>query len=169
MPFVEEFWNNTTSPYKNWHKKIKWFSIFIKPNKCQKIRKEKEIGKRELTCGLALCGLAWPSRPAQLTGQRQSSPSSRQRDRARGRRTPHACTPRQLPACPLPSSTWPRQKRPAPPWPHSLLSCSPLPSSSPARMSRSSAPPLPQRARSPCSVRCLRAMGMLHRAPDAVV
>ena len=40
MPFVEELWNNTTSLYKNWHNKIKWFSIFIKPNKCQKNRKE---------------------------------------------------------------------------------------------------------------------------------
>ena len=50
-----------------------------------------------------------------------------------------------------------------------LLSCSPLPSRSPARMSRSSAPPLPQHARSPCSVRCLRATGVLHGAPDAVM
>ena len=47
-----------------------------------------------------MCGLARPSRPAQLTGQRQPSPSSRQRDMARGRRTPRACAPRQLPACP---------------------------------------------------------------------
>ena len=45
MPFVEEFWNNTTSPCKNWHKKIKWFIIFIKPNKCQKNRKEKQKWK----------------------------------------------------------------------------------------------------------------------------
>ena len=45
MPLVGEFWNNTTSSYKNWHKKIKWFSIFIKPNKCQKNRKEKQKWK----------------------------------------------------------------------------------------------------------------------------
>ena len=36
MPIITELWNNTISPYKNWHNKIKWFGIFIKPNKCQK-------------------------------------------------------------------------------------------------------------------------------------
>ena len=41
MPIIKELWNNTISPYKNWHNKIKWFNIFIKSNKCQKIRKEK--------------------------------------------------------------------------------------------------------------------------------
>ena len=46
MPFVEELWNNTTSSYKNWHKLIKCFSIFIKPNKCQKNRKEKQIRRK---------------------------------------------------------------------------------------------------------------------------
>ena len=45
MPFVEELWNNVTSPYKNWHKNIKWFSIFIKPNKCQKIEKRNKTGE----------------------------------------------------------------------------------------------------------------------------
>ena len=45
VPFVEELWNNTTGTYKNWHNKIKWFSIFIKPNKCQKNRKEKQKWK----------------------------------------------------------------------------------------------------------------------------
>ena len=66
MPFVEEFWNNTTSPCKKWHKKIKWFSILFKPNKCQKNRKEnkKENAYPDLTCGLALCGPA--GRPSQL-------------------------------------------------------------------------------------------------------
>ena len=49
MLVVEELWNNTTSPCKNWCKKIKWFSIFIKPNKCQKNRKEKQKWKN-LTC-----------------------------------------------------------------------------------------------------------------------
>ena len=48
VPFVEELWNNTISPYKNWHNKIKWFGIFIKPNKCQKIRKENRKGERDL-------------------------------------------------------------------------------------------------------------------------
>ena len=46
MPIIKELWNNTISPYKNWHKQIKWFSIFIKPNKCQKSRKENKIGKK---------------------------------------------------------------------------------------------------------------------------
>ena len=46
MPIIKELWNNTISPYKNWHNKIKWFSIFIKPNKCQKSRKENKLEKR---------------------------------------------------------------------------------------------------------------------------
>ena len=51
MPIIKELWNNTISPYKNWHKQIKWFSIFIKPNKCQKNRKEKEMENLPgLTC-----------------------------------------------------------------------------------------------------------------------
>ena len=25
MPIIKELWNNTISPYKNWHNKIKWF------------------------------------------------------------------------------------------------------------------------------------------------
>ena len=41
MLLVEEVWSNTTSSYKNWHNEIKWFSIIIKSNKCQKNRKEK--------------------------------------------------------------------------------------------------------------------------------
>ena len=48
MPIIKELWNNTISPYKNWHNKIKWFIIFIKPNKCQKIRKENRKGERDL-------------------------------------------------------------------------------------------------------------------------
>ena len=65
MPFIKELWNNITSFYKNWHKKIKWFSIFIKPNKCQKNRKEKQIRRKTylaLTslCNPFLCGLAGP-------------------------------------------------------------------------------------------------------------
>ena len=44
MPVVEELWNNTTSPCKNWHKEITWFSIFIKPNKCQELEKKNKIG-----------------------------------------------------------------------------------------------------------------------------
>ena len=58
MPIIKELWNNTISPYKNWHNKIKWFSIFIKPNKCQKIRKEKEIGKGSLPAAWHCA--AWP-------------------------------------------------------------------------------------------------------------
>ena len=48
MPIIKELWNNTISPYKNWHNKIKWFSILIKSNKCQKIRKENRKGERDL-------------------------------------------------------------------------------------------------------------------------
>ena len=47
MPVVEELWNNATSPYKNWHKKIKWFSILFKPNTCQKNRKEKNTCQKD--------------------------------------------------------------------------------------------------------------------------
>ena len=80
MPFVEELWNNVTSPYKNWHKNIKWFSIFIKPNKCQKIEKKNKREKRlpGLTC--SPCAAQRPSRlaqpaggPAQLPGASSSS------------------------------------------------------------------------------------------------
>ena len=57
MPFIKELSNNITSFYKNWHKKIKWFSIFIKPNKCQKNRKEKEM-ETYLDLPAALCSPA---------------------------------------------------------------------------------------------------------------
>ena len=60
----EELWNNTTSYCKNWHKNIKWFSIFIKPNKCQKIEKKNKREKR-LTWRLPPCAArscaAWPA------------------------------------------------------------------------------------------------------------
>ena len=84
MPVVEELWNNATSPYKNWHKKIKWFSIFTKSNKCQKFRKQKQTRKREK--------LTWPGPAAQQAGPAswpcQSSPSSCQEDK--GTRSPPA-------------------------------------------------------------------------------
>ena len=97
MPFVEEFWNNTTSPYKNWHKKIKWFIIFIKPNKCQKNRKETEMKKNlpVLTCG--------PAGPAR---QRRRPPGASRPSvwpaRAHGRAaTPPAClSSPSSPGCP---------------------------------------------------------------------
>ena len=90
VPFVEELWNNTISPYKNWHNKIKWFSIFIKPNKCQKNRKGTEMGKTYLCLPAGwhcAAGLAQrPSRPAQLAG-RASRPLPRaRRTGARARR-----------------------------------------------------------------------------------
>ena len=103
MPFVEELWNNTNSTYKNWHKKIKWFSIFIKPNKCQKNRKENKNREKLtwVTCGLALCSQPGPA--AQQAGPAdwhcQSSPSSCQEDR--GTRSPRASTRRPPPASPL--------------------------------------------------------------------
>ena len=67
MPIIKELWNNTISPYKNWHKQIKWFSIFIKPNKCQKSRKENKI-KKMPTCAHLRPGTVRPSWPAQPTG-----------------------------------------------------------------------------------------------------
>ena len=102
MPFVEELWNNTTSPYKNWHKKIKWFIIFIKPNKCQKNRKETEMEKTYL-CLPAAQLLCWPSsvRPS-WTSPPASSSSWRQSARrvagARARPCRHATC---LPVLPL--------------------------------------------------------------------
>ena len=91
MPFVEEFWNNTTSPYKNWHKKIKWFIIFIKPNKCQKNRKETEM--ENPTC--AYLRPSWTSPPAPSSSWRQSA---RRVAGARARPCRHATC---LPVLPL--------------------------------------------------------------------
>ena len=77
MPFIKELWNNITSFYKNWHKKIKWFSIFIKPNKCQK--KRKEIKEENPTWTYPRPGTMWPgpaaqqASPVQLPGASSSS------------------------------------------------------------------------------------------------
>ena len=65
MPIITELWNNTISPYKNWHNKIKWFGIFIKPNKCQK--KIENRNKRKE-------GLTWGSSPAQPSSSRPAQP-----------------------------------------------------------------------------------------------
>ena len=66
MSFIKELWNNTISPYKNWHKQIKWFSIFIKPNKCQKKIENRNKRRR----GLPGASPVQPSRsrPAQPAG-----------------------------------------------------------------------------------------------------
>ena len=68
MPVVEELWNNTTSPCKKFHKKIKWFSIFIKPNKCRKLEKKNKTGKR-LPGPYLRPGTMRPGRAAQPTGR----------------------------------------------------------------------------------------------------
>ena len=66
MPFVEELWNNTISPYKNWHKQIKWFSIFIK----SKQMSEKIENRNKRRRGLPGASPVQPSRsrPAQPGG-----------------------------------------------------------------------------------------------------
>ena len=134
MPFIKELWNNITSFYKNWHKKIKWFSIFIKPNKCQKTRKETEMEKNlpVVTCGPApvlaqLCA-------AQLGQLNSAVVLLAPVGQACGRRARTAVPPCHLPACPPPRRLdAPRdaRRRPAP------LSLSPVPiSSSPRSLSR---------------------------------
>ena len=45
MLVVEELWNNTTSSYKNWHKKINWFSISSKAKKMSEIENRNKRGK----------------------------------------------------------------------------------------------------------------------------
>ena len=150
MPLVEELWNNATSPYKNWHKQIKWFSIFIKPNKCQKNRKETEMEKTYLCIPVAqlLCwpGTAqpssWPSPPGPpssvvfLPDRRTGACPTRARSAA----------PRHLPLC-LPALSPPRLDAPETPRSHPDLSRTlprppPLPLLSPSHTRAPSPPPL---------------------------
>ena len=95
MPIIKELWNNISSPCKNWHKKIKWFSIFIKPNKCQKNRKENK-NRETLTWTLPT---AWHC-AAQLGKPTTAVVLLAPVGWACGRRARTARAPRhQLPAC----------------------------------------------------------------------
>jgi len=117
MPVVEELWNNTTSPYKNWHKNIKWFIIF-KPNKFQKNRKETKMEK--LTWRLPAAHLV--PQLAQHCAAQLDQPTSAvvllaPVGQACGRRMRTAVPPRHLPACPPPrrvDASRDATRRPAP-------------------------------------------------------
>ena len=124
MPFIKELWNNISSSCKNWHNKIKWFSIFIKPNKCQKNRKEKQKWKNlpgpylRPAPVLAQHCAAWPG----PTGQ-ASHPPPCQEEAKEGTASArmHATL---LPACPPSPRRCPPQRAPPSPLasPHSLPS-----------------------------------------------
>ena len=149
MPIIKELWNNTISPYKNWHNKIKWFSIFIKPNKCQKKNRKTEIKEGGAYLGLPLCSPAAAGRPSQQAAQPTWPPllcrlPPRQGDgacptRAHRRAAP---PPPSLPACPpLVALDGPDDatRRPAP-LSHSLIPPPPLVLSLPTARTRPSPP-----------------------------
>ena len=89
MPVVEELWNSITSSYKNWRKKIKWFSILLNQTIVRKIKKETKQEK---------------SSPVQPSGQ-QAGPASR---------WPSPTARSFFKLLPVGAAAWPRH---SPPWP----------------------------------------------------
>ena len=160
MPIITELWNNTISPYKNWHKQIKWFSIFIKPNKCQK-KIEKGIKKKgNLTCAYLGLSPAQPSssRPAQPGGgpahlappPLSSSFPTGERSVAGARARHRATPPPSLPACPPLAAL---------DGPH-VATQPPRSFSPPSRSSPPLAPPHSHRTRPPPPTRTTTATGL---------
>ena len=139
MPFVEELWNNITSSYKNWHKKINWFSIIIKSKQMVENRKEKEMEKR--TCAA--------QRPTGRPSQQAAQPNCQELLQAPASRSccvaaPQpavATSPRHLLLLPL--VAWITRATPRTPRTSLTLSRSPSsPSSFSPDRSNASSPPL---------------------------
>ena len=85
MPIIKELWNNTISPYKNWHKQINWFSILLNQTNVRKLEKKTEKGRETYLGHLPGPSPAGgPAHPRCLL----SSPSSDRRTRACARRSP---------------------------------------------------------------------------------
>ena len=105
MLVVEELWNNTTSSYKNWHKKIKGNG--------------KNLPAASSCAGPALCGLAGPVGQPSPPVPPPLSSSSWRRQKDRGTFPATSCFSLSSPGSPA--------RRHAPPKPLSLSPVSPPP------------------------------------------